>query len=763
MSAQDIRLFLSMLPLASRSEREEYLLWCNDFPLVLQQDAVEKALEAWLGRLKPKEAKSPTKENQPLLMTSAPTGSGKTIFLRLLCQLFRHGWDVDNFIGSLHGDDEDDDVEPTPSAGASIPNSGTSTSSSKAIWLQALRQSIETIKSSKKIGKLINSGELARSFLTSTHPCFVSFNSTSPITNLEIRLLGHSPEHMLIARIIFAELQPASPASASSPTTWPIMYDNFLDKQAETLLRLPPSVHHVVDFFRERAGCNHYLLAIDEVILLDGEPDTVMRERLATVFGNAADTAGSGGAAKAVKTRAASSYGSISRHEAPCFTPGVCRVLRAVGKVIMTDPRCAAIISSLVIGPLDEYVRGSQHEPVFIPLHPFLHNLADLADIIVERRKAPESFRPVMKMLLATGGHPKLLRKLIPWLSDVDLPCGDMTFANAAEICNIDKAALHEPDIANSILIGDAVSPAVVADISGLGGMLTRPTSLSTPSIIIASPLVLYVVASRHPACAGDSNGQRALKVDDLVPSEIRSGEDFEAFIAAWLTLRLRMGASLDQLLTDKGGNSGDQALRASLKVRHTDVIHEFVDWDTFVASLPSAEGTKVTLETAQRASSLSGGQRLFGMGGTIPKMRVAVPVDRQNPGFDILVGRCGSDDKRIMLVQCKAQEVKSVEHGGEGQTFTADDLSDTIRLSVATAEDLIRAGWIVTLVVIACCQTFSTVVSKCPAPASDDALHLYERTGVIAKAALRNLLGASFALTLEVAQGHVGHMYRRG
>lgn len=493
-------------------------------------------------------------------------------------------------------------------------------------------------------------------------------------------------------------------------------------------------MHFVVDFFRKRSGCNHYLLAIDDVLLLDGE---------------STDYAG-----------------PVSRKEAPCFNPGVHRVLQAVGQTVMTNPRCSAIISSLVTGPLSEYVRRSRHSAVFIPLHPFLDSLAGLAEIIVERRNAPESFRPVMRMLLATGGHPKLLRMLIPWLSDVDLPCDDMTLANAAMICDIDKAALHEPSIANAILIGDRVSSEAVADICGLGGMLTRPTSVCSPSIIIASPLVLYVVVSSHSACASGSNGQRALKVDDLVPYEIRSGEDFSVFIAAWLTLRLRMGASLDQLLADKGDYSGDQALRAALNVRRTDMIHEFVDWDVFVESLPSAKDTQVTLEKAQHVRSLAGGQRLFGMSGTMPVMRVAVPADRRNLGFDILVGRCGtSDDKRIMLVRCKAQEeVESVERGGDGQAFTADDLSDTIKLSVAAAEYLIRAGCIVSLVVITCCQTNSTVVSKCPVPASLDyyALRLYERTGVIAMADLRNVLGATFALALETAQGHVGYTYQR-
>jgi hypothetical protein len=31
-------------------------------------------------------------------MTSAPTGSGKTTFLYILCELFRHKWDVSKFM-----------------------------------------------------------------------------------------------------------------------------------------------------------------------------------------------------------------------------------------------------------------------------------------------------------------------------------------------------------------------------------------------------------------------------------------------------------------------------------------------------------------------------------------------------------------------------------------------------------------------------------------------------------------------------------------
>eukprot|EP00981_Chlorochromonas_danica_P010627 scaffold3290_cov165-Ochromonas_danica.AAC.70 len=43
---------------------------------------------------------------------------------------------------------------------------------------------------------------------------------------------------------------------------------------------------------------------------------------------------------------------------------------------------------------------------------------------------------------------------------------------------------------------------------------------------------------------------------------------------------------------------------------------------------------------------------------------RVAVPSNRQNSGFDILVDRCTDKWKRVLPIQCKDQEVNSDENG---------------------------------------------------------------------------------------------------
>lgn len=406
MSETEINNFLSQFSYVPMSEQRAFIQWSDEFPLIFNSLPVEKAMEAWLSRLQPNVAKSPTKENQPLLMISAPTGAGKTTFLCLVCQLFKTRWIIEDFMRSILSHDEEEPSEH------------------KATWLKKLRQAIENIKTGNRMRTLIASGMLAQSFLTSTHACFISFNSTSPITSFEIQQLGCSSERMLIARIIFSQL----PASDSP---WPIDYERFLRQHGNALRKLPLSLHQVVKFFRETFSCDHFLLAIDELVLIDN------------VDNNAS---------------------------------GVRQVLTMVGKVIMTDPQCAAIVSSLVTGPLSDYVVRSQHEPVFIPLNPYLEDLPDLADIIIGKRGDPESYHPVTRMLFSTGGHPKLLYKMIPWLLNPHLSCDEMSLSNAVMKCSdgIDNSCLHEPDIARAILIGGPASPELIARLSGLGGMLPQ-------------------------------------------------------------------------------------------------------------------------------------------------------------------------------------------------------------------------------------------------------------------------------------------------
>ena len=313
--------FLSSLPLRDPSAATKPFLppWRDDFPLIISKEAVQSALETWLERLQPGIIEMPTKENQPMVMTSAPTGSGKTQFLRLICDLFRTKWDP---ILCFR------EIKKLQSISSQTTNSSEPPPKEKTIHEIMLQRAIDTvneIKNSPTILKLLQKGrEVAQKFLTSTYASFVSFHSTSPILVFETELLGHSPLHMLIARMIFGEIQCEDPAAS-----FEAQYSDFLEKYGTALLSIS-SFGAVVDFFKKRYDCEHFLLAIDELALLDPEDneDNNIKKKIAKMN---------------VKT-----------------------ILKVIGKKVMTDPRCAIIVSSLVTGPFDEYVTGSRHHPTFI-------------------------------------------------------------------------------------------------------------------------------------------------------------------------------------------------------------------------------------------------------------------------------------------------------------------------------------------------------------------------------------------------------------
>lgn len=88
MSDAELNAFLSSLPLRDSTCPPRKISKDKAFPLMVPKEAVLRALEGWLGRLHPDTIYSGDKEYHPILMTSAPTGSGKTTFLSLMCQLF---------------------------------------------------------------------------------------------------------------------------------------------------------------------------------------------------------------------------------------------------------------------------------------------------------------------------------------------------------------------------------------------------------------------------------------------------------------------------------------------------------------------------------------------------------------------------------------------------------------------------------------------------------------------------------------------------
>ena len=77
-------------------------------------------------------------------------------------------------------------------------------------------------------------GGVANDVLASTHPCFVSFGNSTPLAPYQHRYLLKSAVHLLIARMIFAELD----MSRIRGVCWLDKFGNFLKEHAAAILSI---------------------------------------------------------------------------------------------------------------------------------------------------------------------------------------------------------------------------------------------------------------------------------------------------------------------------------------------------------------------------------------------------------------------------------------------------------------------------------------------------------------------------------------------
>lgn len=604
-------------------------------------------------------------------------------------------------------------------------------SNQDASWLEYLRLTLNEIKANENIQALLASGDVAVSFLSSAHPCFITFNSQTPFSQTEFARLNYSPVHLVIARMIYAEIRNNDVTTASNPTNMSVVqsamaspfrdFTSFINAYYQSILRIS-SIRDVSNFMTRHFNCQHYVLAFDELSQLRDRDDIGVVEF--------------------------NPYGSTLR-----YSSSIRCILCALGDLVRASPRFAVIVASLVTGPLQEYKFGTQHTPFFVPLHPYIDRLDPLSHIIARRRCEVLSQKPVKRVLLSTGGHPRLLSLLIPWLCNrITTDMSSMTLEQAAKVCRLDDRYFRNAALINAVIFGCEISEDMYACTAGTSGMLTRPTDLSTPVYIVASPLVLYVALSKGLVLPGYEGVKTDF--DSLVPSEISSENDFELFVANWLTLRLRLGEHLKAILEPKNGNS---ILKEYLNLPDEGAIDLCAKIEQFNAALPATKGLYVKFEGLQRTRA-DWDPLIFEKDERNAMVRVALPHNQRNKGFDIIVGRNGAvairGHRSVLLIQCKTQESLTVENEGIGQTFDSSNLAATIENSAKNAKEFFKANWKVSLLVLATCKVSKKVILRCRVKGRH-ARDLYSRTRVVNKGGLRDLFGPSFALALELALGY--------
>ena len=162
-------------------------------------------------------------------------------------------------------------------------------------------------------------------------------------------------------------------------------------------------------FFRNRNGCKHFLLAVNELLHLDLSSEGVKSSRIQDAI-------------RAIAGIVIPTDGMVTPTDGIVIptdgivTPTDGMVTPTDGMVIPTDG-IHTIISSLNTNPFEEYIRGSQYTPHFVRLSPLLENLDHLSKLlskllskILARKRNDESPElTIWQLLLSTGGHPKLI------------------------------------------------------------------------------------------------------------------------------------------------------------------------------------------------------------------------------------------------------------------------------------------------------------------------------------------------------------------
>ena len=615
----------------------------------------------------------PSKENRVLPLTSAPTGSGKTTFLKILCELFRHKWRVDDFMTThIYPKNYGEDLE-------------------KCIF-----ETITSVINDPKIIEMRNATPLSRNLFESTHPCFVSFNSATPIQEIELPLLDR-PHTIIISRIIFAHVNHDS-------SLWDIEYVRFFNKNIETLKEIT-NLSTVLNFFRNHYICHQIFLAVDELIFLDSNSEG----KNSKIIQNA---------------------------------------IKKVSSTILTMDGFHTLISSLVTDPFQEYLKNSQYTPKFIHLSPLLRNL-DIVSKFLSIKRNDSTEMTIWQLLLATGGHPKLLRQVIDWLVNVPKEYMDISHAIEIEGLHLSPPNAFPANIQRLIFVGGVIPSDQVSSICGLSGMLCRPFDTISQISVTVPPLVLYHMISRTSNFF-NRNKSNYDKLKYLVPFRISSGNHFEDFLACWFGFQFELGRSLRSLFVE------DQE-RCSSFLQCTNLFNLQIENSLFqcnkkfLKSLPNFETSKMVLDL--KTTGTVG--NYFDLESPSEGYRVFKIENVSNPGFDFMINYSTIDKvyKKVLLVQCKTKLVTTSEFGGQGQKVSTQSFVDSLVLNNEFATSLESKGWEVSLLCVYSCKTSNEVIPDvCPANVSTS---FYERSAAIGNTGLFTLLGDNFGLALELAKGH--------
>lgn len=384
---------------------------------------------------------------------------------------------------------------------------------------------------------------------------------------------------------------------------------------------------------------------------------------------------------------------------------------------------------------------GSQHAKIAVNLPPLVQNLHALADHVVKLRNDPSSKSRVLRILSWTGGHPRLLSLMLPWVSDLSTGLDSITLENVVSKYSPDEPLLSNKDVIDAIMMGKRISLELASEATGIEGILSRPGGgLQQPGILIASPIIVYLVLEPLGICR-----------TDLCFASLATGDTFKRFVAAWLPMRIRRGDSLRTLLDSTFTNGGNAALTDQLGLPiNVSGKGGFIKRGKFLTYLPIVSAN---VFVGTEDGSISFGFTEFS------KERIVKVANPTNEGFDLLIG-C-AEAKRVLFIQCNAQEANNAQSGGVGASLPNDALLRAAKYTLKQGKWFFENGWTASLVILSARSNLSpNVLSSFEEEIGEDQQNeLRLRSAVFDRGMLRDLFGASFALMLELSQGLVGNI----
>ena len=334
---------------------------------------------------------------------------------------------------------------------------------------------------------------------------------------------------------------------------------------------------------------------------------------------------------------------------------------------------------------------------MFCSLHPLLENLDLLSAHIDKQRQDSNNVKTILQLLNATGGHPKIIRDLLPWLLKVDKET--MTLGNAAEFMSnkiIMCKEFSEP-LQRLLYIGGCVSSDDIGTICGSSGMLSRPDSIQSIYLAVVPPLVLYILGLKNVKTFEN------IDLNYLVPFRISSGDKFEKFIACWFALQFRLQRPLRSLFDNYDQRTSFLFCAQLFELSKRTCLFEFRNFAVFLSSLPNIQSTSVRINLSTTGNI----SNLFGLSVLSEGYRVWVIENHSNPGFDIMISYSTLSEvtKKVLLVQCKTKLVTTTEDAGDGQTVDSKSFSHSLVNCSEFVRSLEGQGWEVSFEGIYSCK----------------------------------------------------------